>query len=111
MKGQSYPQEYRVIFGKTLIVIAVIILCACSSGVRAQWTQPDANGHINSTNTGNVGIGTTAPGAKLTVSSNTQAAPAGQAGTTAQIVGANGTSARLLVDSFGAVISSIDMRR
>lgn len=88
-----------------------MILCACSSVVRAQWTQPDGNGHINSTNTGNVGIGTTAPAAKLTISTNTQSAPAGQPGTGLQIVGANGTSSRLLIDSFGVAISSIDMRR
>ena len=71
----------------------------------------NANGHINNTNTGNVGVGTTTPGAKLTVSNNTQTAPSGQAGTAMQVVGANGTSTRLLVDSFGAVISSLDLRR
>ena len=35
--------------------------------VRAQWTQPDANNNINNTNTGNVGVGTTAPGRKLDI--------------------------------------------
>jgi hypothetical protein len=89
----------------------VLVGCTLANpkAVYPQWTT---NGNdINNTNTGNVGVGTTTPGAKLTVSNNTQAAPAGQPGTTAQIVGANGTSARLLIDSFGAVVSSIDMRR
>ena len=78
---------------------------------QGQWTTPDANNNINNTNTGNVGVGTNAPAAKLTVSNNTQAAPAGQPGTTTQIVGANGVSTRLLIDSFGVTTSSIDMRR
>jgi hypothetical protein len=95
----------------TVIFVAVMILSACTPSIYGQWTQPNGNGHINSTNTGNVGVGTTTPAAKLTVSTNTQSAPAGQAGTAVQVVGANGTSARLLVDSFGAVISSVDMRR
>ena len=93
------------------MAILMVMLCACSQDVLAQWTQPDGSGNINSTNTGNVGVGTTSPGAKLTISTNTQAAPAGLNGTTTQIVAANGTSTRLLIDSFGAVISSIDMRR
>ncbi|HZW08044.1 MAG TPA: hypothetical protein VFF65_13050 [Phycisphaerales bacterium] len=33
----------------------------------AQWTQPNGGGHINSTNTGNVGIGTATPATKLEV--------------------------------------------
>src|ERR1044072_9646626 len=88
-----------------------MFLSACAPEVLAQWTQPDANGNINSTNTGNVGVGTTTPATKLTVSNNTQAAPAGQPGTTLQVVGANGTSARLLIDSFCAVVSRMDMWR
>src|SRR5215212_566043 len=111
MKDQSCVPPCRHIFNNTLVAVAVIILFASSRTAVAQWTQPNGNGDINSTNSGKVGIGTTAPGAKLTVSNNSQSAPAGQSGTTAQIVGANGTSTRLLVDSFGAVISSIDLRR
>jgi hypothetical protein len=78
---------------------------------QAQWTAPDANNNINNTNSGNVGVGTNAPAAKLTVSSNTQAAPAGQPGTGFQLVGANAAQTRLLIDSFGAVTSSFDLRR
>ena len=110
MKGQSPDQKLGILHGITMAIL-MVMLCACSQDVLAQWTQPDGSGNINSTNTGNVGIGTTAPAAKLTVSTNTQTAPAGQPGTVVQIVGANGTSPRLVVDSFGAVISSIDMRR
>ena len=110
MRRQSYPQQRRGVRNNRM-GIAVIILCACSPSVLAQWTQPDASGNINSTNTGNVGIGTTTPPAKLTVSNNTQSAPAGQPGTAAHIVGANGAVVRLLVDGFGAVTPSIDMRR
>ncbi|HXQ38839.1 MAG TPA: hypothetical protein VN843_32855, partial [Anaerolineales bacterium] len=75
MTSQSYRQERRNL-RSSFIIAALIILCA-SSSVFAQWTQPDGNGNINSTNTGNVGVGTTAPGTKLTVSNNTQTAPAG----------------------------------
>jgi hypothetical protein len=35
---------------------------------RAQWTAQDASGNINSTNTGNVGVGTTTPAEKLSIS-------------------------------------------
>lgn len=52
------------------MAFVLIILCACSRNVLAQWTQPDASGNINNTNTGNVGIGTTTPGQKLNVLGN-----------------------------------------
>jgi hypothetical protein len=73
MKGQSDYQGRRVFRSSTLIGIAIIVLCACSPSVPAQWTQPDASGNVNSTNTGNVGIGTT-PTFKLDVFSSTAAA-------------------------------------
>lgn len=109
MTSQSYRQE-RSHLRSSFIIAALIILCA-SSSVFAQWTQPDGNGNINSTNTGNVGVGTTTPGTKLTVSNNTQTAPAGLTGTTLQVVGANGVTPRLLIDAFGPVASSIDLRK
>lgn len=107
---QPHHDEGEVIYSSVMTIV-IIVICACSASVRAQWTQPDANQNINSTNTGNVGVGTTAPSAKLTVSNNTQAAPAAQPGTTVQIVGANGATARLVVDAFGPVVSSIDLRK
>jgi hypothetical protein len=109
MTSQSYRHECRNL--RSSFIIAAMIILSASSSVFAQWTQPDANGNINSTNTGNVGVGTTAPGAKLTVSNNTQTAPAGLTGTTMHVVGANGVTPRLLIDAFGPVASSIDLRK
>jgi Peptidase_G2, IMC autoproteolytic cleavage domain len=110
MKRQSRRQALSISRNCTSVII-LIILCACSRNVLAQWTQPDGNGNINSTNTGNVGVGTTAPGTKLTVSTNTQTAPAGLTGTTMQVVGANGVTPRILIDAFGPVGSSLDLRK
>ena len=98
----------------TLSVCAAIFMALFllqPATAQAQWTTPDGSGNINNTNSGNVGVGTTTPGAKLTVSNNTSTAPAGQPGTALQVVGPNGTGARLLVDSFGAVTTSFDLRR
>ncbi|HXQ68919.1 MAG TPA: hypothetical protein VN844_00405 [Pyrinomonadaceae bacterium] len=67
MKRQSSHKKRRVIGVGALVPIALIVLCVSSSRVLAQWTQPDANGNINSTNIGNVGVGTTTPAAKLDV--------------------------------------------
>ncbi len=52
----------RVAFG--ILLTAAVVTVSAIPGV-AQWTTPDGQGNINSTNTGNVGIGTTTPGAKL----------------------------------------------
>lgn len=51
---------------------------------------------------GNVGIGTTAPGARLTVSSNTAALQAPVAGTIAHFGQADATLSRVLVDAYGS---------
>jgi hypothetical protein len=45
------------VFG--LLAMAATLLQAREA--HAQWTQPDAAGNINTTNTGNVGVGTTTP--------------------------------------------------
>jgi hypothetical protein len=90
-----------------LCLLALAAVLCQSREARAQWTTSGTN----TTTTNNVGVGTTAPGAKLTVSNNAGTAPSGQPGTTAQFVGADGAVVRLLVDSFGTTLSSIDMRR
>ena len=42
-------------------LLALAAVFAHAHEARAQWTQPDAQGNISSTNTGNVGIGVTTP--------------------------------------------------
>ena len=59
------------------MIVTMIILCACSSNILAQWTQPDANGNINNTNTGKVGIATTNPSTALEVGRNVAGTPTG----------------------------------
>jgi hypothetical protein len=44
--------------------------------VSAQWTAPDAQGNVSNTNSGNVGIGATAPASKLEVRGTTSDANA-----------------------------------
>src|SRR5215208_7310401 len=69
MKTNQYDQQRRVVRSITLITMAVITLLTCVPNTMAQWTQPDTGGNINSTNTGNVGIGTSAPAYKLEIQS------------------------------------------
>jgi hypothetical protein len=47
----------------------LIIGCTLASprNIYSQWTTPDGNGNINSTNTGNVGVGNTTPRYKLDI--------------------------------------------
>src|SRR5712691_2254669 len=49
----------------TLITLVVIFLLGCSQHALGQWATNGNN--INNTNTGNVGIGTTAPGSRLEI--------------------------------------------
>jgi hypothetical protein len=52
----------------TAAFAALTILLLAPAVARAQWSTPDASGNVSSTNTGNVGIGTTtAPTSKLDV--------------------------------------------
>lgn len=69
MKRQSAHQEC-IIRRSALITVAIFVICACSPSVLAQWTTPDGSGNINSTNTGNVGIGTTTPATKVEIASS-----------------------------------------
>jgi hypothetical protein len=56
-------------------ILPLLALLLLPAAARAQWTQPDANGNISSTNSGNVGIGTTAPVGKLDVQAPSTATP------------------------------------
>jgi hypothetical protein len=53
---------------KFTALAALALLALCLPGAAsAQWTTPDAQGNINTTNTGKVGIGTTAPPHTVTI--------------------------------------------
>lgn len=49
-------------------IAALTFILLAPAPARAQWTTPDASGNVSSTNTGNIGIGTTTPAGKLDVS-------------------------------------------
>jgi hypothetical protein len=51
----------------TFCLLALAAFLCQSREARAQWTQPDSAGNISTTNTGNVGIGTTTPTYPVTV--------------------------------------------
>ena len=71
MKPKQYQSECRhFAFGKgCLTICALLLIFSVSSKAQAQgqWTTPDANNNISSTNTGNVGIDTANPNVKLEV--------------------------------------------
>ncbi len=50
-----------------LLMLSLLLVVSSTHVARAQWTTPDASNNINSTNSGNVGIGTSTPTAKLQV--------------------------------------------
>jgi len=54
----------------TLCLFTLVILLASPQSAHGQWTNGT---NINNTNSGNVGVGTTTPGAKLAVASNSGA--------------------------------------
>ncbi|HXQ71602.1 MAG TPA: hypothetical protein VN844_13995, partial [Pyrinomonadaceae bacterium] len=53
----------------TVCLFTLAILFASPQTAHGQWTTNGNN--INNTNSGNVGVGTTSPGSKLTVTTNT----------------------------------------
>jgi hypothetical protein len=53
---------------KSRFAAATMMVLTSYVSAHGQWTPPNPQGHINNTNTGSVGIGTSAPTAKLTVS-------------------------------------------
>ena len=69
MKTNQHDQQRRVVRSITLITVTVFTLLTCFTNAMAQWTQPDGGGNINSSNTGNVGIGTSAPAYKFELQS------------------------------------------
>lgn len=52
-------------------LLALVLAAFMARSASAQWTQPNASGHISNTNSGNVGIGTSAPTSKLHVFGDT----------------------------------------
>jgi hypothetical protein len=64
----SDAQRRRAISAGWLLTTLLVILFASPQGVQAQWATNGNN--INNTNTGNVGVGTTTPGSKLAVTTN-----------------------------------------
>ena len=60
---QPAPIPQNSNFGARLIPLALVafVLLISSSPALGQWTTPNAQGDINNTNSGNVGIGTTTP--------------------------------------------------
>src|ERR1043166_2106309 len=55
---------------RILMALVLVVAFGCFAKAGAQWTTPDGSGNINSTNTGNVGVGTSSPGVKLDVLSS-----------------------------------------
>ena len=58
------------------VAFLLLLFLTASRSAYGQWTNPDGNQNINNTNTGNVGIGTSNPTAKLEVNKNQNAGTA-----------------------------------
>ena len=67
LERSSVPDQ-RGFLACALLFIALFVIQPVI--VQAQWTTPDASGNINNTNSGNVGVGKTAPAHKLDVLSS-----------------------------------------
>src|SRR6266852_8720120 len=65
MKSKQQSPGRRLV-GLALAAVFAILLSGHSQSVSAQWTTTGNN--ISNSNTGNVGIGTTSPGAKVHIS-------------------------------------------
>ena len=84
------------------MVMIVIALITLQGAVQAQWTTPDANGNINNTNSGNVGVGTTSPNTRLTVTANASNPPAAPLGSIIYFSNPDNANTFLTADAYGA---------
>ena len=67
-RGDKMQTTPKLIHGFTFASILFVAVCLLHSlTAQAQWTTPDSNQNINNTNTGNVGVGNTAPKYKLDI--------------------------------------------
>jgi hypothetical protein len=69
MRTTVNPKRNGRTLARTFVLGLLALAAALSQSLeaRAQWTQPDAQGNISTSNTGNVGIGTTTPPYTLSV--------------------------------------------
>jgi len=82
------------------IGLALLLVAATPRTARGQWASSGNN--INNTNTGNVGIGTASPGAKVVVSTNPATLPPPPTNTMVQVGSADGLATRFTVDGFAS---------
>ncbi len=75
MLRQPLQQEHRIARRTSLMIAAIMIICASSLSVMAQWTT-DGSGNINFTG-GKVGVATTTPSTALEVGRNASGTPTG----------------------------------
>lgn len=112
MRSKTERQP-RAIWIAIMFLFALVILVATPETGLAQWNpspSPSPNNNIYF-NAGNVGIGTTAPTSRLTVSGNSATLPAPTTtGAVAQFANADGTGARVLIDGFAGA-PAVDFRR
>src|SRR5712691_11340934 len=71
MKNNQQSNQRAVPGTRAVMALAVIILIGCWQNILAQQWNTNGN-DISNTNTGNVGVGTSAPGYRLDVLVNAQ---------------------------------------
>src|SRR5258708_17930270 len=90
-------QTNRKFWLSAAIGLALLFMAATPRTVMVQWATNGNN--INNTNTGNVGIGTSAPNAKLAVSTNSVTLPSGT-GAVMQVAAADGVQSIVITEGF-----------
>src|SRR5262249_5096004 len=68
MMSSDVLRRRAISTGWISVLFTLVVLFAYPQGVQGQWATNGNN--INNTNSGNVGVGTTTPGSKLTVNTN-----------------------------------------